>query len=437
MPYTRRSPTRLQRAFQAAMRFLSWRGPIAILIFALGFVAFEAGVGMTDRPGLPGADFVTHIYYTLGLFVLGGMDLGVPSSGPAWAQLLMWTCYFAAPAVTASAVVEGLLRAIRSESWITLPPRRHIVIAGAGKLAELYLDRLREVHRSKKVIVVELNPDQAIEDLFREQYGAEVRAGDITNPLLLESLNLRAADRILLLTGDDFTNLDAATRILNMEGDAVASRVVIHVSDIRMVRVLKKTRSRLLTSCGLFNSHHIAATHLVQTRLLEHFKRTHPRDIVVLAGFGRFGQTMLDELQLHAQGCFDTMILLDTDARMRVADFQEQVGFISGYRHHVVDGDLQDPAIWWELQSRFKFDETEPVFILGSGDDATNLRTAMWLAQRFPSAYVVARMFRESDFAQVVAQESGFSVVSVAALVQRSMPRAWFRFRRRLLDELP
>ena len=63
--------------------------------------------------------------------------------------------------------------------------------------------------------------------------------------------------------------------------------------------------------------------------------------------------------------------------------------------------------------------------VLGTGDDGTNLRTAMWLSGRFPEATVVARIFSASAFARRVSAQCGFEVVSVAEQLQASIPAEW------------
>ena len=58
-------------------RYARWGGrSLALLcVFVCALWAFESGVGVTDREGVPGSGFLTHCYYALGLFVLGGLDL--------------------------------------------------------------------------------------------------------------------------------------------------------------------------------------------------------------------------------------------------------------------------------------------------------------------------------------------------------------------------
>jgi hypothetical protein len=226
-----------------------------------------------------------------------------------------------------------------------------------------------------------------------------------------------------LLSPDDFTNLDAATKILDLAPD-IGERVIVHVGDLRFMRSVAATR--LARSCHTFNGHQIAAVHLVQAHLLDHFRRTAHLDLVVLAGFGRFGQTVLDELQRGADGGFDRVVIVDLEASRGAAIFAEQVGFDEGYHHEIVDGDLRDPKVWDAVQARFDLRHVQPVVVVGSGDDRMNLRLGLSLAERYPTAYVIARSDRQRSFAKAVSREAGIQTFSVGELVTQSMPDAWF-----------
>ena len=67
--------------------------------------------------------------------------------------------------------------------------------------------------------------------------------------------------------------------------------------------------------------------------------------------------------------------------------------------------------------------------VLGCGDDSVNLHTALWVKRAHPRAYVVARTFHRSSFAEELAREGGFMAFSVANLVAHSLPRSWFTTR--------
>lgn len=394
-----------------------------MLTVVCGLTGFLSGVGVSERPEAVAAGMLPKLYYTLGLFIFGGMDLGTPTGGPMWGRWLLWLAYFVAPIITASAVVEAVLHMIGPETLLLRRMRGHVVVAGCGELTTLYLRRLRVVRPDIPVVVVGSVRELDRFDELRDAYRAQVVTGDITSDVVLKRLRLEHAARILLMAEDDFVNLDAATRILHW-APGIGQRVIVHVSDLRLLRSMAATG--LAQRLHAFNGHQIAASHLVQMHLLDHFRRTEHLDVVVLAGFGRFGQTILEELQHGAGGSFDRVVIVDFDATRGAAVFDEQVGFSEGYRREIVDGDLRDPAVWRDVQSRIELVGEEPVFLVGSGDDRINLRLGLWLAQRYPCGLVVARSERRRSFAEAVSREAGFRPFSVAELVTHSMPDAWF-----------
>jgi hypothetical protein len=231
----------------------------------------------------------------------------------------------------------------------------------------------------------------------------------------------------MLLTGDDFTNLDAAAKILGVAPN-LGQRTIVHIGDLQFLRAVANTR--VAAECRVFNTHQIAAEYLVSTKLLSYFNRTEPLDLVVLAGFGRFGQTVLERLQRDAAGQFDMVVVVDLDAEKQARQFDELVGF-GDYRHEVVIGDLSDPKLWKDLEERFELSKREPAFVLGSGHDATNMRSALSLSAKYPDAYIVARSFGHSSFVQDVSLEGGFDAFSVADLLSQSIPDSWLTRRRR------
>lgn len=300
------SPVPLERPRRFRVRSLQWRFGLPLVAFVLGVSGLLSGVGVSERE-IGGADVLTKIYYTLGLFLFGGMDLGTPQGGPLWGRSLLWVAYFMAPAITASAVIDAALRVLAPERRFKRM-RDHVIVAGAGQLTLLYLRRLREADARCPVVVVVPPDSKVVSSELRDAYGVRVIVGDVASPAVLRRLGLLNARRVLLFTDDDFTNLDAATQIL-AQNPRLGPDVVVHVSDLRFLHSMAGTR--LARRCQIFNGHQIAASHLVQTRVLDHFRRTNPRDMVILAGFGRFGETVLEELQRGAEGSFDHVVIID------------------------------------------------------------------------------------------------------------------------------
>ncbi len=414
----------VERPRRIKARSLRWRLGLPVLAFVLGVVGFLSGVEVSERD-LTGAGLLAKLYYTLGLFLLGGLDLGTPINGPIWGRGLLWTAFFLAPAITASAVIDAALRVMSPERRLKRL-KGHVVVAGAGHLTSLYLQRLRSVDPRGTIVVVVPPGSPGLTNELRQGYGARVVVGDVASRATLGQIGIEHASRVFLLTDDDFTNLDAATKILGV-APHLGPDVVVHVADLRFLHSMAGTR--IARRCQIFNGHQIAASHLVQTSVLAHFRRTEPRDLVILAGFGRFGETVLSELQHGAAGSFDRVVIIDVDAERRAMVFDEQIGFSNDYHRQVLSGDLRDPGLWRSLAEQVDLVTSEPVFVLGSGVDRTNLRTAIWLAQKYPRALVIARSEAKWSFAEEVSREAGIHTFSVAELVTQSMPEEWFESR--------
>lgn len=409
-------------ALRGGLRWFRWRGLLLAVIFLLGLTAFCGGAEVSERD-VQATDFMSKVYYSLGLFVLGGMDLGMPTGGPVWSQAILWVVYFAAPAITTSAVVEAVLYAVRPGYYRMRHLRNHVIIIGCGRLAMLYLERLRAVEPGTRVLIVDKRTDNPHAHAAIERFHARVLNADVASRPTLQALRLKHARRLAVLTGDDYINLDTAATAIQL-APHLATETLVHISDLRLLRVMED--SELLQQAAKFNTYRRAAQYLVTEKLLPHFVRTEAADIVVLAGFGRFGQSLLDQLQESAAGKFGRVIIIDREGDLQTRVFDEQVGFQNGYEWELMTDNLQHPGTWKHVAEKIKAAATEPVFVLGSGNDSVNIRTALGLAHSYPHAKIVARCFRHSTFAEHISGECDFEIVSTADLLLSGMLPEWF-----------
>lgn len=409
-----------------ARRFLSrpfvWRILLFGAAYLMAIAGLWGGVGVTERD-LSDAGLAEKAYYALGLFVLGGLDIGTPTGGPPIERALLWTAYFAAPIITAFAIFETALRLFGPYALRFRPLSGHVVLAGGGRITQLYVRKLRRRHPRRTVVVVERAAETPYLRELRDQHRALVVQGDITSDRLLNELRLDRAHRVVLLTGDDFSNLDAAAKILRLAPE-LSRRIVVHVSDLGFMR--ETAGSSVARGCEIFNGHEFAAKHLVQEHLLARFRSTPGRDPVILAGFGRFGRTVLDQLQQHAAGKFGPVVVVDHDASRNARIFEDQPGFSRDYEHAVIDGDVLDPVVWMRVRGAVSQGKSDPVVVVGSGSDGTNLQAALAVRRQHPDAFVVLRTFRSSPFTEEIAQEAGAHPFNLGALIQSGMPAEWF-----------
>lgn len=403
---------------------LSWKSWTAILLFGCGLAGLVLGVDVSERPGVPAEDLFTKAYYSLGLFVLGGMDLGTPTGGPWYGRALLWLAYFGAPIWTASAIFETILNALRPPVWRVKSIKNKIVILGGGELALGFLNRIQAIGNARQVIVIvdeAMHPQLA---KLRSYRGIRVFVVSGDQMHRLRRYPLHKAKKFLLLSEHDDINFEVASVLLDHD-PTLGPKIVYHVSNLRFLRVLKDTR--VARECTTFNQFELAATQLARKQLMQRFNDTAHRDTVVLAGFGRFGQSILEQLERHAAGAFNRVAVIDRDAKLQALIADEHVVTEREYSRHTFEGDIDDPEVWQQVFSELVVGQEEPVFVLTTGDDKTNLRCAIWLRGKFPNALIISRTMAPSYFAKGVCEQHGIVSVNTAELVQASIPHAWFR----------
>ncbi len=394
----------------------TWRIALAVSAFGLALYAFRSGVVVSDRPEVLGAGILTHVYYSLGLFVLGGLDLGVPVEGPDGARIALWLAYFLAPLVTAGVLVESALRLLRP-AWIQRQNLRdHIIVVGVGQLGELFLESLYAVEKNPRVLLVDTQESQTLLAKARNQYGAPYVCADIRSASTLDALNLGRAKGVALLTGDDLVNLEAAWAVLEAKPDM---SIVAHIDDIQM----KREMDRLMGDAEgqrirAFNMHHMAADRLYDHHLAPRFEETS----------GRFGQTMLEHLRREASDELERVVIVDRTAKNAVAAFNMQTQK-TAFPVDVVDGDAEDPTVWDQLDALLKNVAHPPVFIFGTDNDSLNFRLAMLLRKRSRSLEIFVRCFHESRFSAQISEHYRIHVMALEQMMHEALEeqqKEWF-----------
>ena len=401
---------------------ISWRWPVALIFFLLAFGGLLSGVSLSERPEVIHSDILTKAYYSLGLFVVGGLDLGAPTGGSLLGRIALWLAYFGAPMLTASAVIEAVITMVSPNRWQLRRLHDHVVIVGTGGLTTSYLRVLRKQAPNVSVVVVDDAIEFVREQELRQTFNVNVITGDITHDFLLRALRLDKAIRVVLLGEDDFQSYEAASKILR-QYPHLESKIVLHCHRLRFMRAMQETAVAKQTIN--FNLYNIAAAGLVKDHLIGHFRKTESRDVVVLAGFGRFGQTVLEELQKHAADEIATVGIIDIDANRRVLVADEQRQTRENYRREVFQGDIAHPEVWQNLENSIDLSEGEPTVIIGTGRADENLRTALWLKQNYPNTMIFARTNDKSELALEVGAENNINCFSIKQLIEDNIPLSW------------
>jgi len=399
-----------------------WRWPAATLFFALALAGLLMGVSLSERPSVYTADILTKAYYSLGLFVVGGLDLGTPIGGPLIGRVFLWVAYFGAPILAASALIDAILRVITPHEWRLHRIKNHIVIVGSGELTITYLKALRDIDKKVSVVIIDNQIDKLRKHELRTQFSANVIIGDITHSYFINRLHLLQARKVLMLGEDNLQSYDAANKILKRFPN-LEQKIIIHCNSIRFMRSM--SGSKVAKSCINFNSYQLAAIGLTNNYLKSHFLKTKPKDVVVIAGFGLFGQTILEELSQYAEKEIDTLAILSKDAHRRMLVVNEQAKLSPFVKREIIEGNISHPEMWEKLAKNVDLDTSEPIIILGTGSAEENLRSALWLKEKYPNALIFSRSHHPSQFAQEVGQEYGIKSVSITQLMKENFPKAW------------
>jgi len=405
---------------QRSPRRTNWRWAAALSLFSCALFGLLAGVGLTATPDVEDAGLLTKAYYSLGLFVVGGLDIGMPEGGPLYARIMLWTAFFGAPLLTASAVIEAVIRMMAPHHWQLKRLRNHIIVVGSGELTISYLRMLRRSAPDTTVVVVDSSIELVRAQELEQSFGVVTVVGEISHEFLQRQLAVERASRVMLLGDNDFQAFETASKILRQFPD---TPITLHCHNLRFLRAMQETS--VARVCATFNSYHLAAASLVRDRLIRHFQRTRAQDVVILAGFGRFGQTILEELQDQAINEIQQVALIDVDADRRVLVAEEQEKLGAGYQRLVFEGDISNPEVWQTLVSQMDLTLNEPTIILGTGSTEDNLRTALWIKRRYPNALVFARTNDQSVLAQEVGAEHNINCISIKQLVEDNLPADW------------
>lgn len=394
----------------------------AIILFLCTFLALIMGVSLSERPDIQSADMLTKAYYSLGLFVMGGLDIGTPVGGPLMARLMLWFSYFASPMLAASTIIEAVLKTISPYKWRFRRISNHIVVAGSDELTLTYLKELRLVQPKIPLLVIcdEVSPIR--EEELKSRYHAIVITGDITRSYFLSKLYLHKAKKVLLLGQDNFQNYEAAHKILQLE-PSLQGKIIIHCNSIRFMRSMAD--SEVAQQCINFNAYQLAASALVQQHLISHFLQTVPKDVVVIAGFGMFGQTILEELQYYAKQEIDTIAIIGIDAKRGVQVADEQLQLANFCKREIFEGNISHPEVWQQLRSKVDLTNSQPIIILCTDSVEDNFRTSLWLKNKYPDSMIIARSYLPSKFAENVSEQYNILSVSINQLVKDNIPKEW------------
>jgi len=397
-------------------------GAAAVIALALG--AFAAGVGTTGIVDMGSESLAGWLYFAGGLFVFGGLDLGTPVGGPLPARIALWVAYFLAPAITTTVIAETMLKMVRPDLLARRKLRRHVILIGSSNAANAYADAIRNLEPDRMIVQLDHRPGQAP---HFEEWGTESALrhlqGDVRLPETLDAARLSQAYRIIFFTDDDLVNLEGAWATLARQpGLPVAA----HVTDLALLRpvnrLIRNQRHKTDSSPAplVFSTHRIGALHLYEQHLLPYFESTSYQDVVVIAGFGHYSQTILELLCAMAADELEQILIVDPAAAHLLRQLRSDVD-IGRVSIATIDGELDDARTWLEVREHLADQSATPLFLLNSSNETANLKAAMQLRSLALKSKIFLSCFHHSAFAESMSIELTAEIVATEKLLATAL----------------
>lgn len=179
--------------------------------------------------------YLTCGYESLCLFVPVSKTL--PKNLATSEDIILTACCIAAPIWTALAVISLLFRDLSRRLRILTATRR-IIICGLGQTGYAFVKRYVDQHDTLVIVIEKDNGNPLIKTA--EQLGAIVIIGNAESPEVMRSSGASRAERILILCGNDSTNLTVAGTLENYIAKSHSSW------HIRLLRWLRYIYARVI-----------------------------------------------------------------------------------------------------------------------------------------------------------------------------------------------
>jgi voltage-gated potassium channel Kch len=305
--------------------------------------------------------------------------------------------------------------------------RRHLIVAGFGKLGMNFVTASRRWDMRALIVALDRDVNRAAVTQARRLSHVRFLPADIQLPGAFHHLALKRARAVVLLTDNDLLNLEVAFQLVQSHPDL---RVIAHCSDLALERLLADAWDAVAQGrIHVFNSHRAAAQHLYEHHLRAHFAHTPDRDTVILAGFGRFAQTILEFLGQESQDEVERVLIAGPAASLGLRKFRSQVQPSELLDAKPFDGDLMDPEAWQAVARELGGSTVPPTVLLASDDVSVNLQSALLARRRWPDSRIFVRCQDESSFADELASAHRFTLLPVDSLLREALFLAhssWF-----------
>lgn len=382
-----------------------WKQILVIVVLVAAWAAFlNTSLVVLEGPWR----YLQALYFSIQLFLVDGIDPGLPKGPMKGFIIILWICYFLAPLLTVSFVYQVVQEKILSRLSPLL--KKHTIICGLGRNGMLIYELVKKYSpRRHKIVLIEKDVNNPYSELLEKDRSTWWIKNDFTKLPVLQKAKVRNASRIFLTTNLDLENLNAMVEILDTPGLAKDCKLYCHLGDLSLHTNFGATifKEKKFAPVILFNGYQSVSRHLYQNWIVDKCLLNPDGNIFVILGFGRFGQMLYSHLVADPKRTPKDEIVISTIKLKSTFDLEKLRYSWSQKKqdeicqvHKPLYMDMNDPALWDRLAKLNQSFKKQVIVFACSDNDITNLNFAISMKlygpEQLKKATIVCRMYSQT-----------------------------------------
>jgi len=382
-----------------------WKHLLVVLVLLVSWVSFLNTEIIVDSGAIR---YFKALYYSINLFILGGLDVGFPRGTIRFFVITLWICYFLAPLLTVSFVYQVVQEKIMSR--LTPVLKGHTVICGMGRNGKLIYHLVKEYSsKHHRIVLIDKNADNPYTQMLEKDRFTWWIKNDFTKLPVLQKARVNTASRVFITTNRDLANLNAMVEILDVKDKAEELELYCHLGDLALHKNFSEIifKEKKFAGVNLFNGYQIVTRRLYRDWVLAKNILAPDGNIFIILGFGRFGQMLYYHLVADKERNPADEIFIATLKTSSAFDLEKlHYKWFNGNRneicriHKPVYMDMNSPALWDKLAKLDKPSKKQMLIFVCSDNDIANLNLAIAMKlsgpERLKKATIFCRMYHHT-----------------------------------------
>ncbi len=382
-----------------------WKPLLVFIVLLVSWICFLNTDMIVD---VSPARYFHALYFSIDLFLVGGLDIGFPHGGLKGFIIALWICYFLAPLLTVSFVFQILQEKIFSR--LTPLLKGHTIICGLGRNGKLIYHLVKEYSPKRhRIVLIEKDVSNPYSEVLAKDRMTWWIKNDFTKLPVLQKTRVDTASRVFLTTNLDLANLNAMVEMLDIPKKQKDFKLYCHLGDLSLHANFGATifKEQKFAKVNLFNGYQCVTRRLYEDWIVEAGLLSPAGNIFVILGFGRFGQMLYSHLIFDKTRIPEDEIFIATiksnstyDLEKLKYNWSEKTQELVCKIHTPVFMDMNSPALWdkiAQLESPFK---KQLLIFACSDNDIANLNLAISMKlngpDRLKKAIIFCRMYSQT-----------------------------------------